>query len=318
VTAGKEKYMNIKHLTSINDLTPTDAVEVLNLAARLKEELKSGIPHPLLAGKSLALIFEKPSLRTRTTFDVGMYQLGGHTVYMGHSDIGPGTRETVPDIARNLSRWVHAIVTRTFAHSIVVELAQNATVPVINGLCDEEHPCQALADMLTLWEHKGNLKGKHLAYVGDGNNVAHSLMLLGAKLGVNVTVATPAGYEPMSQYVETARRDAEKTGAVIRVIRSPEEAVSTADAIYTDTWTSMGQEAQAEQRRQVFPPYQVNSRLLQHATSDAIVMHDLPAYRGEEITDEVMDGPRSVIFDQSENRMHAQKAVLVWLMTNVQ
>ncbi|MCS6860313.1 MAG: ornithine carbamoyltransferase [Abditibacteriales bacterium] len=306
--------MTIKHLTSINDLSPADAVAVLNLAERLKAELKGGIPHPLLRGKTLALIFEKPSLRTRTTFDVGMYQLGGYTVYMGHSDIGPGTRETVPDIARNLSRWVDGIVTRTFAHSTVVELAQHATVPVINGLCDEEHPCQALADMLTLREHKGGLQGKHLAYVGDGNNVAHSLMLLGAKLGVNVTVATPAGYEPMPQYVETAQRDAAQTGAFIRVIRSPEEAVATADAIYTDTWTSMGRESEAEQRRQVFPPYQVNARLLRYAKADAIVMHCLPAHRGEEITDDVMDGPRSVVFDQAENRLHVQKAVLVWLM----
>lgn len=310
--------MSIKHLTSINDLTSADAVEILALAARLKAELKGGIPHPLLQSKTLALVFEKPSLRTRTTFDAGMYQLGGYTIYMGHSDIGPGTRESVPDIARNLSRWVDGIVTRTFAHGTVVELAQHATVPVVNGLCDEEHPCQALADMLTLQEHKGELKGKHLAYVGDGNNVSHSLMLLGAKLGVNVTVATPAGYEPMPQYVETAQRDAKQTGAVIRVIRSPEEAVATADAIYTDTWTSMGQEAEAEKRRRVFPPYQVNSRLLQHAKADAIVMHCLPAHRGEEITDEVMDGPRSTIFDQAENRLHAQKAALVWLMTSME
>lgn len=309
--------MTVKHLTSINDLSPADAAAILDLAGRLKAELKGGIPHPLLQSKTLALVFEKPSLRTRTTFDVGMYQLGGHTIYMGHSDIGPGTREAVPDIARNLSRWVDGIVTRTFAHRTVVELARHATVPVINGLCDEEHPCQALADMLTLREHKGALQGKHLAYVGDGNNVAHSLMLLGAKLGVNVTVATPAGYEPMSQYVETAQRDAKQMGAVIRVIRSPEEAVATADAIYTDTWTSMGQEAEAEKRRRVFSPYQVNSRLLQHAKADAIVMHCLPAHRGEEITDEVMDGPQSVIFDQAENRLHAQKAVLVWLMTSM-
>jgi ornithine carbamoyltransferase len=308
----------VKHLTSINDLSPGDAVEILDLAGRLKAELKGGVPHPLLQSKTLALIFEKPSLRTRTTFDVGMYQLGGHTIYMGHSDIGPGTRESVPDIARNLSRWVDGIVTRTFAHSTVVELARHATVPVINGLCDEEHPCQALADMLTLREHIGELKGKHLAYVGDGNNVAHSLMLLGAKLGVNVTVATPAGYEPMPQYVETAQRDAQQTGAAIRIIRSPEEAVATADAIYTDTWTSMGREAEAEKRRRLFPPYQVNNRLLQHAKPDAVVMHCLPAHRGEEISDEVMDGPQSVIFDQAENRLHVQKAVLVWLMSNPQ
>jgi ornithine carbamoyltransferase len=308
----------VKHLTSINDLSPADAVEILDLAGRLKAELKGGVPHPLLQSKTLALIFEKPSLRTRTTFDVGMYQLGGHTIYMGHSDIGPGTRESVPDIARNLSRWVDGIVTRTFAHSTVVELARHATVPVINGLCDEEHPCQALADMLTLREHIGELKGKHLAYVGDGNNVAHSLMLLGAKLGVNVTVATPAGYEPMPQYVETAQRDAQQTGAAIRIIRSPEEAVATADAIYTDTWTSMGREAEAEKRRRLFPPYQVNNRLLQHAKPDAVVMHCLPAHRGEEISDEVMDGPQSVIFDQAENRLHVQKAVLVWLMSNPQ
>jgi ornithine carbamoyltransferase len=307
--------LTVKHLTSINDLSPADAIEILDLAGRLKAELKGGVPHPLLQSKTLALVFEKPSLRTRTTFDAGMHQLGGHTIYMGHTDIGPGTRESVPDIARNLSRWVDGIVTRTFAHSTVVELAQYATVPVVNGLCDEEHPCQALADMLTLREHKGELKGKHLAYVGDGNNVAHSLMLLGAKLGVNVTVATPAGYEPMPQYVETAQRDAKQTGAVIRVIRSPEEAIATADAIYTDTWTSMGQEAEAEKRRRVFPPYQVNNRLLQHAKADAIVMHCLPAHRGEEMTDEVMDGPQSVIFDQAENRLHAQKAALVWLMS---
>ncbi|GIV15637.1 MAG: hypothetical protein KatS3mg022_1072 [Armatimonadota bacterium] len=304
-----------RDLLGINDLTSEECVALLQLAAEMKQATRVGAevirwkrPH------LLAMIFEKPSLRTRFTFEAAMVQLGGHAIYLSPNEIGLGKRESVADVARNLERWCQVIMARVFAHQTLVELAQNANVPVINALSDLEHPCQALADFQTLIEHKGEAKGKHLVFVGDGNNVAHSLMLLAAKLGTHFTIACPQGYEPNEHILSLAREIAHATGALITVMRDPKEAVRTADAIYTDVWASMGQEHEAEQRKQVFMPYQVNAELLQAARSGAIVMHCLPAHRGEEITDEVMDGAQSVVFDQAENRLHAQKAVLAALI----
>jgi ornithine carbamoyltransferase len=254
------------------------------------------------------MVFEKPSLRTRVSFDVGMYQLGGHAIYLSPQEIGLGKRETVEDVARVLSSMCDGLMARVFIHETVVRLAEYSQVPVINGLCDIEHPCQALADLLTLHERKG-LEGRTLAYIGDGNNVCHSLMLLCAKLGVRFRCATPEGYEPQAEFVQGAQSE----GAV-EIVRDPVEAVRDADAVYTDVWTSMGQEEENAARLQVFPPYQVNAQLMSHAKPDAIVLHDLPARRGEEISNDVMEGPQQAIWQQAENRLHAQKAVLVWLL----
>lgn len=304
-----------RDLLGINDLTSEECIALLQLAAEMKQATRAGgevirwkRPH------LLAMIFEKPSLRTRFTFEAAMVQLGGHAIYLSPNEIGLGKRESVADVARNLERWCQVIMARVFAHQTLVELAQHANVPVINALSDLEHPCQALADFQTLIEHKGEAKGKHLVFVGDGNNVAHSLMLLAAKLGTHFTIACPQGYEPKEHILSLAREIASATGALITVMRDPKEAVRTADAIYTDVWASMGQEHEAEQRKQVFMPYQVNAELLQAAKPGAIVMHCLPAHRGEEITDEVIDGAQSVVFDQAENRLHAQKAVLAALV----
>jgi ornithine carbamoyltransferase len=300
----------LKHFLSVNDLSREDALYLLTEATRLKRELRDNPARQResLRGEILAMVFEKPSLRTRLSFDVGMYQLGGHAVYLSPSEIGLGSRESVADVARVLSRMSHGIMARVFQHATVVELAQHATVPVINGLCDQEHPCQALADLLTLQEHKG-LEGRKMAYIGDGNNICHSLMLLCAKLGVRFAVASPEGYEPLRSFVTAAREMGE-----VEFARDPRVAVQDADAVYTDVWTSMGQEEEDAKRKQVFPPYQLNAELLRYAKPDTIVMHDLPAHRGEEITADAMDSPQSVVFDQAENRLHAQKAVLVWLM----
>lgn len=304
-----------RDLLGINDLTSEECIALLQLAAEMKQTTHAGSevvrwkrPH------LLAMIFEKPSLRTRFTFEAAMVQLGGHAIYLSPNEIGLGKRESVADVARNLERWCQAIMARVFAHQTLVELAENAEVPVINALSDLEHPCQALADFQTLIEHKGEAKGKHLVFVGDGNNVAHSLMLLAAKLGTHFTIACPEGYEPNERILSLAREIAAATGSLITVMRDPKEAVRTADAIYTDVWASMGQEHEAEQRKQVFLPYQVNAELLKAAKPGAIVMHCLPAHRGEEITDEVIDGAQSVVFDQAENRLHAQKAVLAALI----
>ena len=308
----------MRHLLSISDLSREEAHYLLVEAARLKAELADfpGRQREALPGATLAMVFEKPSLRTRASFDVGMFQLGGHAVYLSPGEIGLGSRESVADVARVLGRFCNAIMARVFEHKTVEELARYAGVPVINGLCDREHPCQALADLLTLREHKG-LKGCKLAYVGDGNNVCHSLILLCAKLGVSFSCASPQGYEPLREIVEAAQEDAAATGAMLQVLADPREAVAGADAVYTDVWTSMGQEEENAARHDVFPPYQLNEALLSHAKEDAIVLHDLPAHRGEEITAEILDGPRSRVFDQAENRLHAQKAVLTWIFSQV-
>lgn len=309
------KALKGRDLLSIHDLSAEECEALLHLAAAMKQATRTG--SELVRWKRpylLAMIFEKPSLRTRFTFEAAMVQMGGHAVYLSPTEIGLGKRESVADVARNLERWCQVIMARVFAHQTLQELADYANVPVINALSDLEHPCQALADFQTLIEHKGDAKGKHLVFVGDGNNVAHSLMLLAAKMGTHFTIACPPGYEPREEITTLARQIAADSGATITISNDPKEAVRTADAIYTDVWASMGQEHEAAQRKQVFAPYQVNAQLLALAKPDAIVMHCLPAHRGEEITDEVIDGAQSVVFDQAENRLHAQKAVLAALI----
>jgi ornithine carbamoyltransferase len=298
-----------RHLLSLHDLTPHEIDYLLGLAQRVKA-------HPArsrhaLEGKALALLFEKPSLRTRVTFEVGMSQLGGEAIYLGPQEVGLGKREAVKDVARNLSRWVDAVMARVFSHQTVTELAEHASVPVINGLSDFEHPCQALGDYLTLLEHKGKLAGITLAWVGDGNNVAHSLIYGAARLGVRLQIATPPGYEPDRSVVAESRRE----GGDIRLSNDPAEAVAGADAVYTDVWTSMGQEHEADTRQRIFRPYQVNSQLLRSAGPQALFMHCLPAHRGEEVTNEVLDSPQSIVYDQAENRLHIQKAILLALLS---
>lgn len=302
-----EQRLRGRDLLSIDDLSIDEAKLVLDVAARLKSGKFDETQTLFAKGQTLVMLFEKPSLRTRVTFEAGMTQLGGHAIYY---ETRLGQRETVPDIAHNLERWVDGVMARTFDHSSVVSLAQNAAIPVVNGLSDLEHPCQALADFQTFIEYRGDIAGKKLAFVGDGNNVAHSLMLLSAKLGVNFALGHPEGYEPDSAIVERSRSEASSTGASILLTTDPREAVDGADVVYTDVWASMGQEDEAAERAKVFAPYQVNAQLLKDAAQRALVMHCLPAHRGEEISAEVLDGPQSVVFDEAENRLHAQKAVL--------
>jgi len=304
----------MKHFLSLADFAPAEIQHLLDLAVSLKTEWKAGGNKPLLKGKVLGMIFLKPSLRTRVSFDMAMLHLGGNALYLSPNEIQLGKRESTPDVARVVSRYVNVVMARVFAHADVVELAKWSSVPVINGLSDYSHPCQGMADFLTILEHKHEFKGRKLVYVGDGNNVTNSLAFGAAKLGMDFTVSGPQGYEMRADVLELARKFAAESGAKISVVSDPAEAVQGADVIYTDTWTSMGQEEEAAARRKVFPPYQVNDALLAHAKSDVIVMHCLPAHRGEEITNEVADGPHSVLFDQAENRMHAQKAVLVWAL----
>jgi ornithine carbamoyltransferase len=300
----------VKRLLSITDLSAKDVEDLFRLAAEWKARTKAREARTPLAGHSLALVFEKPSLRTRVTFEVGMAQLGGSTVYLAGQDIGLGRRESIPDVARNLGRWVDVVAARTFAQATVDELARHAGIPVVNALSDLEHPCQALADFFTLWERGLDLRRLRLAWVGDGNNVCHSLVLLAALLGMEMAVAAPPGYEPDSRILETARA----WGGRVTVTGDVPEAVRGADAIYTDAWISMGQEAERERRLEAFSRYQVNDRVVAFAKPGAVVMHCLPAHRGEEITDAVLDGPQSVALDQSENRLHVQKAVLLRLL----
>ncbi len=297
---------------SIRDFAPRQIRQLLNLASQIKA--MPAAYTRTLRGKTLALIFEKPSLRTRVSFDVGIEQLGGHPLYLSPAEINLGKRESVYDVAKNLERMVQGIMIRTFSHKIVEDLAAYASIPVINGLTDYSHPCQAMADYLTLFEIKGKLAGMKLAYVGDGNNVAHSLMFAGAQLGVHVAVATPSGYEPDKSAIEWATKRAADTGGSILVTNDPVAAVKDADAVYTDVWASMGQESEARERDKIFRPYQVNGKLFAHAKSDAIFLHCLPAHRGDEVTEEVIDSPRSVVFQEAENRLHAQKAILLELM----
>ncbi|MBN1877547.1 MAG: ornithine carbamoyltransferase [Anaerolineae bacterium] len=304
----------MKHFLTLADLTAAEMHHILNLAVRIKQEWQAGNAPTYLKDKVLGMIFQKPSLRTRVSFDVAMLQLGGNGLYLSPNEIQLGKRESVADVARVLSRYVNVLMARVFAHEDIVELAKYAGVPVINGLSDYVHPCQGMADFLTILEHKGTFQGKKLTYVGDGNNVATSLLFGATLLGMDFTIAAPQGYGLHPAVWDMGRRLAAASGARIVVTYDPLEAFVDADVIYTDTWTSMGQEAETELRRKVFPPYQVNEDKLRYAKEDVIVMHCLPAHRGEEITDAVADGPHSVLFDQAENRLHAQKAILVWCM----
>jgi ornithine carbamoyltransferase len=297
---------------SLADLSPQALRDLLDLAAYMKR--RGPLGDQPLRGRSVALLFEKPSLRTRTTFEVGVYQLGGHAIYLGKDEVNLGVRESVPDVARNLERWVDLIVIRTFDHARVNELAVYAHVPVINALSDHEHPCQALADMLTLEEHLGGLAGITLAYVGDGNNVTHSLIQAAAALGLDLRIATPLGYEPDAGVLANAAPLARTTGATITLTHDPREAVRNAQAVYTDAWTSMGSEAQHAGRVKAFAGFQVNAALMALARPDALFLHCLPAHRGEEVTDALMDGPHSAVFDQAENRLHTQKALMSTLV----
>ncbi len=299
---------------SIHDYNADEVGYILQVGLELKRMQKEGIPHPLLAGKTLGMIFQKSSTRTRVAFEVGMYQLGGHALFLSPKDIQLGRGETVKDTALVLSRMLDGIMIRTFAHDEVLELAQWASVPVINGLTDLLHPTQVIGDLMTVQEHKGVLQGLKLAFIGDGNNVAHELLYGCAKVGMDMVIACPSGFKPDVQVLELARQDAQASGARLEVLENPWDAVKGADVIYTDVWASMGQEDEAAEKEKKFLVYQVNQALLEGANPGAIVMHCLPAKRGKEITDQVMDGPQSVVFDESENRLHAHKAIMAVTM----
>lgn len=294
-----------------------DLVGILELATSIKNRTKAGEPYEPLRGKSLAMIFEKSSTRTRVSFEVGVTQLGGHALFLSPNDLQIGRGETIADTARVLSRYVDGIMYRAYKSENVRELARHATVPVINGLDDKEHPCQIIADLLTLGEHKGKLAGLKLAYVGDGNNVCNSLLIGCAEVGMHMTAGVPKGYEPDAHLLSEARRIAQDTAARIEVVHDPFEAVRNADVLYTDVWVSMGREKEREERERLFLPFQVNEKLVRAANPDTVVMHCLPAHRGLEITDEVVDGPHSIVFDQAENRLHAQKAILARFLAGV-
>jgi ornithine carbamoyltransferase len=313
-----QRGRSVGHAKDLLDVAamPREQVEaLLRLATTLKAKHRRGQAHQLLPGKTLGLLFQKPSTRTRVSFEAGMNQLGGHALVLPMAEIQLSRGETVADTARVLSRYLDGIVIRTYDHASVEEWAREATMPVINGLTDHSHPCQALSDLLTIQEFKGRLKGLSIAYVGDGNNVANSLIEAAAKMGMRIAVGAPVGYQPDQHVIDRARAEAETTGAVIEVMENPQVAVKEADVVYTDVWISMGREREQARRLKILSPYQLNSRLLQWARPDAIVMHCLPAHRGEEITAEVLDGPQSVVIDQAENRLHMQKAILVQLLT---
>ena len=303
--------LNRRSLVSLKDFCAEQIQQIIRTAQTLKLENQRGQRHPLLAGKTLAMIFQKPSLRTRVSFETGMTQLGGHAIYLSPSDISLGQRETTEDVALVLSRYCDIIMARTFGHDIVADLAKYATVPVINGLSDEEHPCQVLADLLTVYEKKGRLAGLKMAYVGDGNNMAHSLMFGCARVGMNMTAVTPEAYAPLERVVQEAAVIGRDNGCVIDVSHSVADGVAGADVVYTDVWASMGQEAEATERARIFEPYQVNMKLMAHAHGDAILLHCLPAHYGEEIDYETTRSRHSALFDQAENRLHAQKALMV-------
>lgn len=304
----------MNHFLTLAELKPKNFERLLETAARLKKEWKRKGNRPVLKNKTLGMIFQKPSLRTRVSFDMAMLHLGGHALYLSPNEIGLGQRESIADVARVLSGYVDIIMARVFAHAHVEELAKYSRVPVINGLSDLEHPCQALADVFTIAEKKKKLRGLKVAYVGDGNNVARSLMFACALTGMHFVAASPIGYSLDNASVEHARVLAKKTHGSVELREEPVAAVENADALYTDVWASMGQEVEAAERAKIFPPYQINAELLGHAKKNALVLHCLPAHRGMEITDEVMDGKHSVVFEQAENRMHAQKAILVELL----
>ena len=306
--------MSLEHFISIHDITVDEFHHLLDLGTKLKAEQKAGIEHPILKGKVLGMIFTKSSTRTRVSFETGMYQLGGYPIFLSSNDIQLGRGESIYDTANVMSRFVDGIMIRTYAHQDVLDLAEFGSVPVINGLTDLLHPCQVMADMMTIYEHKGKLEGLKMAYIGDGNNMTHSLLYGCAKAGMDIAVATPKGYEPNAEIVETAKDDAKLTGSNITITYDPIEAMSGADVVCTDTWVSMGQEAEKAERIKIFKDYQINADLFAKSKDDSIFIHCLPAYRGYEVTEDVIDGPRSVIFDEAENRLHAQKAVLAAVM----
>lgn len=313
--SGGFKMLKGKDVLSIHDLSTEEVYEILDLAKVLKMKQKAGIEHALLKGKTLGMIFQKSSTRTRVSFETGMYQLGGTALFLSDRDLQIGRGEPIKDTARVLSRYLDGVMIRTFAQSDIEEFAEFADIPVINGLTDQSHPCQVLTDLLTIQEHKGQqLKGLKMAYIGDGNNMTHSLMCGCAKVGMHFTAATPKGYEPDAAVVKAASEDAAKTGGSIEIFHDIYEAAKDADVLYTDVWASMGQEAEQEARKKIFQSYQINQDLLQVADKRAIVLHCLPAHRGEEITEEVLEANAHVIFDEAENRLHAQKAVLALTM----
>lgn len=304
-----------KDFLTLLDLTPSEVQELLNLALTLKKEQKNGTYQEALKGKSLGMIFENASTRTRVSFEVGMTQLGGHSLFLSPRDMQIGRGEPIKDTANVLSRYVDGIMIRTNSHELVEELAEHAAIPVINALTDNYHPCQALADLMTVYEKKQTLKGLKLAYIGDGNNMSHSLLIAGAKVGMDVSVASPSGYEVNEDIFNHAKAAAQETGAALLVTNDPAEAAADADVIYTDVWASMGFEQEQNERLEQFANYQVNEALVNHAKKDYLFLHCLPAHRGEEVSEGVIDGPNSVIYDQAENRLHAQKAVLLSLLS---
>lgn len=307
--------MKMNNFLSVADYSEPELMHILDVAAELKKQLKeSGANDPILAGKTLALVFQKASLRTRVSFEIGMHQLGGYAFYLSPDEIGLGKREAVKDVAQVLGGYVDTIMARVFQHQHLVELAQYAGIPVINGLSDYNHPCQGMADAMTIIEEFGKMKGINVSFIGDGNNVAVSLMHICARMGANFTIANPEGYDMPSEAIALAEKFAAESGSRLSFMRDPKEAAKGAQVIYTDTWVSMGQEAEKEIRQQVFKPYQVNRELLDIAGKDAIVMHCLPSHRGQEITDEVQDGPQSRVFPEAHNRLHAQKGVLACLL----
>lgn len=306
--------MKGRSIASLYDLAREEIDEILKTSKLLKLQLLRDQEHPILKGKTLAMIFEKPSTRTRVSFEVGMWQLGGYALYLSASDLQLGRGETIADTAQVLSRYVDGIMARVFSHQTILDLVKYSKVPVINGLSDFTHPCQGLADLFTIYEKKGKLSGLKLGYVGDGNNVAHSLIYGCSKVGMDITLAFPKGYEPNPEVVSRAKEEAKRNGCKIRVTNDPKEAAMGADIIYTDVWASMGQEKEHEERVKIFKPYQVNGQLVKEAKEDYLFMHCLPAHRGEEVVDEVADSRNSVIFDQAENRMHTQKALMALIM----
>lgn len=304
----------MKDFISLHDLTKEEIEKLIDLSIKIKTDLKKGIQHKILKDKTLGMIFSKSSTRTRVSFEVGMTQLGGYPLFLSANDIQLGRGETIYDTAKVLERYIDGIMIRTFSHDDVVELAKHADIPVINALTDLLHPCQVLADLQTVYEKKGTLKGLKFAYIGDGNNMAHSIMYGCAKVGIDCAIASPEGYMPDSEVTLNAKDDAKKSGADLLITNDPVEAIKDADIVYTDTWVSMGQEAEKAERIKIFMPYQVNKELFKNAKSDALFMHCLPAYRGYEVTEDVIDGKNSVIFDEAENRLHAQKAIMATLM----
>ncbi len=309
-----KKSFSQKHLLGLQDYSADEIYQVIALGLKLKDEQKNNIPHQILKGKTLAMIFTKSSTRTRVSFEVGIYQLGGIGLFLNSNDIQLGRGETISDTAKVLSRYVDGIMIRTYKQSDVDELAKYGSVPVINALTDLLHPCQALADLMTVYEKKGKLAGLKMAYLGDGNNVAHSLMIVCSKVGMDFSIGCSPGYEPNEEIIAMAKQNALSSGSVLEVIYDPIEAIKNADVVYTDVWSSMGQEKEFEERQKALSPYQVNSELFSHAKQDAIFEHCLPAHRGEEVTGEIIDGPNSVVFDEAENRLHVQKAVMALLM----